>query len=130
MCAWEKEQVKCFFTEKTHQLSKQHSVTVVFKCWGKRKNNFLYWNFIYDIFVFFIIFVYFFVKYFLFNLVNILAQIVAILANLVRLTFLLRRWLVSEKEKKNPTFYNWLCYQWLSYHVDGVENTSDTCHKQ
>lgn len=31
---------------------------------------------------------------------NILAQIVAILANLVRLTFLLRRWLVSEKEKK------------------------------
>lgn len=93
MCDWEKEQVKCFFTEKTHLLSKQHSVTVVLKCWGKRKNNFLYWNFIYDIFVFFIIFVYFFVKYFLFNLVNILAQIVAILANLVRLTFLLRRWL-------------------------------------
>lgn len=27
MCDWEKEQVKCFFTEKTHQLSKQHSVT-------------------------------------------------------------------------------------------------------
>lgn len=71
----------------------------------------------YDIFVFFIIFVNFFVKYFLFNLVNILAQIVAILANLVRLTFLLRRCL------------DYVISDYL-IHVDAVENTSDTCHKQ